>query len=182
VARRTGGSGGRQGGTLVQAAQRCRQVLLRAVPAPGIAAAHHVGLDVDHQLPDLRRRGLVQAAAAPLADDPIPVRAVRPQGCKALPDPGFISPYHAFPPVHAALKPASSTARCPTRASACALDSMASSCPRVERCLPPLWHPFSPATRTERPEPSSVRRFPLVDGFATLCKGRTPYSCVGSGR
>src|SRR5271165_4790198 len=37
-----------------------------------------MGLDVDHQLPDLRRGGPVQAPVAPLADDPVPVRVVRP--------------------------------------------------------------------------------------------------------
>jgi hypothetical protein len=33
-----------------EAAQRGRQVLLRAAPAAGVAAGHDVGLDVDHQL------------------------------------------------------------------------------------------------------------------------------------
>ena len=65
---------------LVQAAQRGHQVLLRAAPAAGVAPGHHVGLDVAHQLPDLRRGGRNQAAAAPVLDDPVPVRAIRPAG------------------------------------------------------------------------------------------------------
>ena len=36
-----------------------------------------------HELPDLRRRGLVEAPAAPLLDDPVPVRAVGPAGAVA---------------------------------------------------------------------------------------------------
>ena len=35
---------------------------------------------VSHQLPDLRRRRLIQAAPAPLLDHPIPVGPVRPPG------------------------------------------------------------------------------------------------------
>ena len=65
---------------LVQAAQRGHQMLLGAAPAAGVAAGHDVGLDVGHQLPDLRRRRLVQPPAAPVLDDPVPVRPVRPPG------------------------------------------------------------------------------------------------------
>ena len=61
----------------VEAAQRGDQVLGRAAAAAGVAAGHRVRLDVRHQLPDLRRRRLVQAPGAPLLDHPVPVGAVR---------------------------------------------------------------------------------------------------------
>jgi hypothetical protein len=54
------------------------QVLLRAAAAPGVPAGHHVGLDVRHQLPDLRRRRLIETAGTTVLDDPVLVRAVRP--------------------------------------------------------------------------------------------------------
>jgi Transposase, Mutator family len=65
-------------GVPVQAAQRGHQVLGGAAPAAGVAAGHHVSLDIRHQLPDLRRGNLVQPPLAPMADDTVPVRAVRP--------------------------------------------------------------------------------------------------------
>ena len=52
-------------GVLVQAAQRSDEVLGGAAPAAGVAPGHHVGPDVLDQLPDLARRGLVDAPAAP---------------------------------------------------------------------------------------------------------------------
>ncbi len=39
-----------------------------------------MGLDPGHQLPDLRRGNLVQAPAAPVLEDPVPVRPVGPAG------------------------------------------------------------------------------------------------------
>jgi hypothetical protein len=50
-------------GVTVQTAQRGDEVLGGAAPAAGVTAHDHVGLHVDHQLPDLRRRGLIQAVA-----------------------------------------------------------------------------------------------------------------------
>jgi hypothetical protein len=70
-------------GALIQAAQRGDQVLGSAAPAAGVTAGHYMGLDVGHQLPDIRRGGLVQPAVAPVLDDPVPVRAVRPAGAVA---------------------------------------------------------------------------------------------------
>jgi hypothetical protein len=67
-------------GPPVQATQGGHQVLFGAAAAASVASGHHVGLDVDHQLPDLRRRGLIQAPVAPVLDDPIPVGAVGPAG------------------------------------------------------------------------------------------------------
>lgn len=67
-------------GMPVHTPQSGDQVLLRAAPATGVAAAHHMGLDVGHEMPDVGRSGLIETAGAPLLDDPVPVRAIRPPG------------------------------------------------------------------------------------------------------
>jgi hypothetical protein len=64
-------------GVLVQAAQGGDEVLGGAAPAAGVPPGHDAGPDVLDELADLRRGGLVDAAAAPLAGDPVPVRPVR---------------------------------------------------------------------------------------------------------
>jgi hypothetical protein len=61
---------------LVQAAQGGDEVLGGAAPAAGVPPGHDVGPDVLDELPDLRRRGLVDAAAPHWLGDPVPVRAV----------------------------------------------------------------------------------------------------------
>ena len=63
-------------GVPVQAAQRGDQVLLRAAPAPAVAPLHRAGLNQRHEVPDVRRRRLVQAPGAPLLGHPVPVGAV----------------------------------------------------------------------------------------------------------
>jgi len=67
-------------GVPVQATQRSDHVLGGAAPAAGIAAGYDVGPDVGHQLPDLGRGNFVQPPLAPVVDDAVPVRAVRPAG------------------------------------------------------------------------------------------------------
>jgi hypothetical protein len=64
-------------GVLVQAAQRGDEVLGGAAPAAGVPPRHDIGPDVLDELPNLRRRGLVDAAVTPLLDHPVPVRPVR---------------------------------------------------------------------------------------------------------
>ena len=49
------------------------QVLLGAAPAAGVTARHHMGLDIGHQLPDLRGGRLVQPPGAPVLHHPVPV-------------------------------------------------------------------------------------------------------------
>ena len=61
------------------------QIIFGAAPAAAVAAGHDVGLDVGHQLADLRRGGLIQAAIAPLVEDSVPARAVRPPGVGTTP-------------------------------------------------------------------------------------------------
>src|SRR5207302_2055462 len=65
-------------GVLVQAAHGGDEVLGGVAPAAGVPPRHDAGPDVLDELADLRRRGLVDAAAAPLVDHPVPVRPVCP--------------------------------------------------------------------------------------------------------
>jgi hypothetical protein len=70
-------------GVLVQAAQGGDEVLGGAAPAAGVPPGHDAGPDVLDELADLRRRGLVDAAVAPLVGDPVPVRPVCPAAAVA---------------------------------------------------------------------------------------------------
>ena len=70
-------------GVLVQAAQRGDEMLGGAAPAAGVPPRYHVGPHVLDELPDLRRRRLVDTAITPLLDYPVPVRAVCPSAAVA---------------------------------------------------------------------------------------------------
>ena len=70
-------------GVAVEAAQGGDEVFGGAASAAGVAAGDDVGLEVFGELFDLARGGFVEAAGAPVLDDPVPVRAVDAAGAVA---------------------------------------------------------------------------------------------------